>query len=99
MKILGHPLHVMLIHFPSALFPMELLSYGIYYFTGNDSFATASLYALVAGSALGWLAVVTGAIDLLKISPDRTKVMNKALIHGSINTSVVLAYSVFAWIG
>jgi uncharacterized membrane protein len=99
MKFLGHPLHLMLIHFPSALFPMELLSYSIYYFTNDESFATASLYALMAGSTLGWLAIITGAIDLLKISPERTKVMNKALIHGSVNTTVVLAYSVFAWIG
>ena len=99
MKILGHPLHLMLIHFPSALFPMELVGYGIFYFTGDRSFATASFYAIAAGSILGWLAIITGAMDLLKLFPDRTKVMNKTLIHGSINTTVVLVYSVFAWIG
>lgn len=99
MKILGHPIHLMLIHFPSALFPMELVCYAAFYFKGEQSFSTASFYALMAGSVIGWLAIITGAMDLLKIDSSRTKVMNKALIHGSINTTVVLAYSVFACIG
>ena len=95
MKVLGHPIHVMLIHFPSALFPMELVCYFIYYFTGQLSFANAAFYAMAGGVGLGWLAVCFGAFDLIKISPDRTEVMKKALIHGGINITVVIIYTIF----
>ncbi|HTA26967.1 MAG TPA: DUF2231 domain-containing protein [Bacteroidia bacterium] len=95
MKVLGHPIHMMLIHFPSALFPMEFVCYCIYYFTGQVSFAQAAFYAMAGGVGLGWVAVLFGAIDLIKIPADKTEVMKKALLHGSINTTVVIIYTVF----
>ncbi|HTA63389.1 MAG TPA: DUF2231 domain-containing protein [Bacteroidia bacterium] len=97
MKILGHPIHLMLIHFPSALLPMECVCYGLFYYTGKLSFAEASYYAMLGAVITGWLAVVFGAMDVTKISAEKPKVMAKALIHGSINTTVLIAYSIFAW--
>ncbi len=98
MKILGHPLHLMLIHFPAALFPMEIICYYIYYRTGNRSFADASFYAMCGGAILGWLAVITGTIDLISIKEEQTAAKAKAMIHGLINTTVVIAYSALAYI-
>ena len=98
MRLLGHPVHVMLIHFPSALFPMELVCYGLLFFTGKTSFATASYYAMAGGVALGWLAAIAGAFDLGKIPPYKPGVVKKALIHGSINSSVLIAYTVFVYL-
>jgi len=98
MRLFGHPVHIMLIHFPSALFPMELVCYGVLFFTGEKSFATASYYAMAGGVALGWLAVLTGAIDLGKIPPYKPGVVKKALIHGSINSSVLIAYTVIVYL-
>lgn len=95
MKVLGHPIHIMLIHFPSALFPMELICYIIYYVTGQVSYGQAAFYAIAGGVGLGWMAVFFGAMDLLKISPERTEIIKKALIHGSINITVVIIYTVF----
>lgn len=97
MKIFGHPPHIMLIHFPSALFPMELVCYALFYYTGDRSFGDAAFYAVLGGAGVGWLAVLFGAWDLMKLSPDRPKVVAAALIHGSINLVVLVGFSVFAY--
>lgn len=98
MKILGHPVHLMLIHFPAALFPMELISFYIYYRTDNTSFAEASFYGMSAGAIFGWLAILTGTIDLIMIKDSQNEAKAKALIHGFINTTVVSIYSILAYI-
>lgn len=96
MKLFGHPIHLMLIHFPAALLPMELVCYFIFYRTGNELFGHASLYAMFGGVVLGWLSVITGAIDLIRIK-DNGALQAKALIHGTINTIVVLSYTIIAF--
>ena len=95
MKLFGHPIHVMLIHFPAALFPMELVCYSIFYNTGNQSFGEAAYYATCGGALLGLLAIVTGAIDLVMIS-DNDSLQSKALVHGAVNSIVVIGYAMLA---
>lgn len=85
----------MLIHFPAALFPMELVCYYIYYTNYDTSFSYASFYALLGGVIAGWLSVITGAIDLIGIK-DNGALQAKALIHGTVNTIVVLGYTILA---
>jgi uncharacterized membrane protein len=97
MKILGHPVHMMLIHFPSALFPMECVFYGLLCFTGKSSFAEASYYSLLGGTIMGWFALIFGTWDLVKIPSEKTEALVKGIIHGSINTTVLIAYTVFAY--
>lgn len=77
---------------------MECACYGCLYYSGNVSFASASYYALIGGVLLGWLAVVFGTIDLMKIPFGKTEALTKALVHGSINTTVVIVYTAFAWL-
>ena len=95
MKILRHPLHVMLIHFPTALLPMDLVLSYLFYSTGNESYGTAAFYCLIGGVGAGLLAGITGFIDLVMIK-DRTA-MAAALIHGGINLTAILVFSVFAY--
>jgi|SRR6185312_7719674 len=97
MKVFGHPLHLMLIHFPSALFPMELVLCCIYFFTGQLSFGQAAFYTMAGGVVLGWVAAIFGAMDLIKIPTDKPETMKKALLHGSINVTVVIVYTVLAY--
>jgi len=97
MKIFGHPAHVMLIHFPSALFPMDLVCSILARAYGMTSFADASFYALVGGVGLGYVAILTGAIDLLGIVKDKPKTVMKVFVHGAVNTIVVMGYSVIAF--
>jgi len=97
MKIFGHPVHVMLIHFPSALFPMDLVCSIIAYANGINSFAHASFYAMAGGVVLGGMAILAGGMDLLGVAKNKPKLVVKVFIHGSINTTVVIGYSVIAF--
>lgn len=88
---------MMLIHFPAALLPMDLVCsfLGLYY---GPTFIHASFFAMAGGVVLGVLAVITGTFDLLSVLKDNPDAVKKALIHGSINTLVIIGYSVLAWI-
>lgn len=98
MKVFGHPLHIILIHFPSALFPMDFVCSFLGFYTGNISFVSTSFYAMAGGVALGALAIIAGVADLITVVKDKPTAVKKVLIHGSINTVVIIAYSVLAYI-
>jgi uncharacterized membrane protein len=98
MKIFGHPVHLMLIHFPAALFPMDFVCSITGYLAKDISFTQASFYALIGGAALGCAAIITGTFDLLNVLNEKTPVLRKALLHGSINSTVVIAYIVLAYV-
>ena len=97
MKILGHPVHLMLVHFPAALFPMECAVYGLQLFTGNPDFGFASYCVLMGGVAMGWAAAIFGALDMNGIAESNGPVLRKALLHGGINGTVLVAYSAMAY--
>lgn len=97
MKIFGHPVHLMLIHFPSALLPMDLACSAACYYTGEPSFGMASFYAMCGAVVLGWAAVAAGAFDLIAVSEQKPTALQKALVHGSVNTAVIIAYSLLAY--
>lgn len=67
MRFRGHPLHVMLIHFPVALWPAHaaLHLFGRQLPAGVPG--VAGFWGLVAGTGLGWLAAGCGAMDLLRL--------------------------------
>lgn len=98
MKIFGHPIHIILIHFPSALFPMDFACAAIFYYSGTASFNDASFYAMCGGVILGWPAIIFGTIDLIKTFESRPDVVKKALIHGALNTTVLILYTVLAYV-
>jgi uncharacterized membrane protein len=98
MKILGHPIHVMLIHFPTALLPADLILSFLFYRTGNISFGSAAFFCLIGGVGLGWLAAVTGLIDLALIR-NNAPATNAAFLHGGINAVSLIAFSLFAYKG
>lgn len=93
MKIAGHPLHVMLIHFPSALFPMDFVCSLLDYRYPESGFEQAAFYALSGAVITGILAIITGAFDLLQNLTD-TMLVKKILVHGIINAVVVTVYGI-----
>ncbi|HLF65641.1 MAG TPA: DUF2231 domain-containing protein [Saprospiraceae bacterium] len=97
MKLFGHPVHIMLIHFPAALFPMDLVCSGISFFTSDDSFTMASFYAGAGGITVGWLAMIFGTWDLLRLYKTRQDAMSPALIHGGINSIVVIVFTILVF--
>ena len=97
MKLFGHPIHPLLIHFPTALLPMDLGLSVLYYKTGNPSFYQAGAYCLWAGASLGLLAMITGILDLIAIPRSDKKAIALALYHGFVNGMLLLIFSIIAY--
>ena len=83
----------MLVQFPSALFPLSLLGDLIGIYSGNNHFYIFSFFSAFAGTAVGWLALLFGIVDLIKIPAEQTA-FNKALIHGGLNVLWLSAFTV-----
>lgn len=97
MKIKGHPIHLMLIHFPSALFPLDLLCSVLARVKYEEAFLQASSIALMAGVSAAWLAMLSGLFDLEQVMHKKPGSLKKALWHGGINGTVIAAYSILAY--
>ena len=94
MRIFGHPVHVMLIHFPVALWPAHA---GLHFASGYlpaGVAAVAGFWLLAVGTAVGWAAALCGASDLIGLSKDGETVrLRLGLKHGLINGVVLLGFT------
>jgi uncharacterized membrane protein len=96
-KILGHPVHKLLLPLPAALFPMELVCYFLYLYLTDTSFGSPAFYALAGGVLTGWLTIIWGAVDAIRTPVGRPQVIKKTFLHGSINTLVPIVYTVMGY--
>ena len=90
-RILGHPVHRMLIAFPMGLLATAAIFDVIYLASGSTAWATASMYLIGAGVVGGLIAAIFGAIDWLYI-PDATRAKRVGAVHGLGNVFVVLLF-------
>jgi uncharacterized membrane protein len=97
MKFAGHPIHVMLIHFPAALLPADLALSILGYYYNNTGFSQAAFYCLAGGVALGFLAMISGLIDLLAIPKTNKQAFATGLTHGFINGLVIFVYAILVY--
>jgi uncharacterized membrane protein len=97
MKFLGHPLHTMIIHFPTALLPMDLVLCVLGYHYHQPSFSEAAHYCLFGGVASGILALLSGIIDLLRLPKENKPAVSTGITHGLINGSILLIYILIAF--
>jgi uncharacterized membrane protein len=88
-KLLGHPVHQMLIVFPLGLLGMAVIFDILAFALGNGYWSEIALWMMVAGIVTGLLAAPFGVIDWLAI-PARTRAKRIGAIHGLGNV-VVLA--------
>ena len=95
-KLLGHPIHPMLVVLPLGLFISAVVFDGLYLWRGLPSFATAAFWNIPAGIIGGLLAALFGLVDWLAI-PGGTRAKRIGLLHGTLNVVVVAAFAV-AWL-
>jgi uncharacterized membrane protein len=90
-KLLGHPVHPMLIVFPLGLLATAV-AFDIVGLVQNDaSWFHISFWMIAAGIIGGLLAAVFGLVDWLAI-PDNTRAKRIGLYHGGSNVVVVLLF-------
>lgn len=95
-KLLGHPIHPMLIVFPLGLFISAVIFDGLYLRSRSIAMAAVGYWNIAAGVIGGLLAAIFGLIDWLAI-PSGTRARRIGLIHGVSNVIVVLLFA-FAWV-
>jgi uncharacterized membrane protein len=92
-KLLGHPIHPMLIPFPLALFSTAAIFDAIYLASGNPDWARASFLIIPVGLGFGALAAIFGLIDFFAI-PRNTRAKRIATMHGMGNVAMMLLFLV-----
>ena len=95
-KWLNHPLHPILVHVPTAVWPAALLfdilaNVGI----GGNAMVRTSFYAIVFGIVAALAAVPAGLADWLDIKPDKPA-YKIGLYHMGINVVVALLWVINA---
>ena len=95
-KLLGHPIHPMLVVLPLGLFVMSVIFDALSLARDNVIFGVVAYWNILAGVIGGLLAAVFGLIDWLAI-PDGTRAKRIGLLHGGTNVLVVLLFAYSWW--
>jgi uncharacterized membrane protein len=91
-KMLGHPIHQMLVVFPLGVLAMSLFFDLIALAAGWPKLHEAAFYMIAGGVLSGLVAAVFGLIDFLAI-PGGTRAKRIATLHGVGNVIVVVLFS------
>jgi uncharacterized membrane protein len=95
-KLLGHPIHQMLIVFPLGLLAMALVFDIIHLATDVGYWSEIAYWMIAAGLISGLVAAPFGLIDWLAI-PAGTRAKRIGAWHGGGNLIVVLLYAASWW--
>jgi uncharacterized membrane protein len=95
-KLLGHPIHPMLIVLPLGLFVTAVVFDALYLARGSITFGVVAYWNIAAGVIGGLLAAVFGLIDWISI-PNGTRAKRIGLLHGGTNVLVVILFAYSWW--
>lgn len=90
-KLLGHPIHPMLIVFPLGLFGAAIIFDLIFLLADNATMATVAYWLIAAGIIGGLIAAPFGTADWLAI-PRHTRAKRVGLLHGVGNVIMLLLF-------
>lgn len=89
----SHPIHPMLIAFPIGLWVASLLFDLLGLALHRPALWSAGYYTAIGGCVGAVLAAVPGVIDLFSVVPPRSSAKTRGLIHGAINTLVLVTFA------
>jgi uncharacterized membrane protein len=90
-KLLGHPIHQMLIVFPLGLLATAVIFDVIHLIVGSGQWARVSFWMIAAGLVGGLAAAVFGLVDWIAI-PSGTRAKRIGLVHGLGNVVVMALF-------
>ena len=96
-KVLGHPVHPMLVVFPLGLLATAVIFDLIATSTGNQGLFVVSYWMIAAGLVGGLLAAVFGLFDWLGIRSG-TRAKSVGGWHGLGNLVIVILFAISWWI-
>ncbi|HEX5598664.1 MAG TPA: DUF2231 domain-containing protein [Micromonosporaceae bacterium] len=91
-KVLGHPLHPMLVMFPLALLVTAVIFDAIDFAGGPRFLGDVAYWNMLVGLIGGVLAASAGLVDLLAI-PSGTRAKRIAVTHALVNSSMLLLFA------
>ena len=95
-NIAGHPIHPMLVTIPIGLWVFSLVADLVALRSANAAtWSTVALYAMVGGVIGALAAALPGLVDLLSLKDKAIK--KTALIHMTLNLTIVVLYVINAW--
>jgi uncharacterized membrane protein len=95
-RIGGHPVHIMLAHFPSAFFPLAVVCSTLFYATGHEIPGHVAFYSMAAGVFTAALAIIFGIWEAICAWPVRPNVQNTILWHAALNATVTIFFLTWA---
>jgi uncharacterized membrane protein len=94
-RVLGHPVHPMLVMFPAALLVTGTFFDLLWLISDNGVFGEVGFWTISVGILGGILAALTGFADWTKI-PAGTRAKRVGRLHGLLNALVLILFAV-AW--
>ena len=92
-KIMGHPIHPILVPFPLGLLTTSFVFDVVHLLTGDEKWSEISFWMIAAGVIGGLAAAVFGLIDWLAI-PSGTRAKAVGMWHGTTNVVMVTLFIV-----
>ncbi|GHJ17933.1 MULTISPECIES: DUF2231 domain-containing protein [unclassified Micromonospora] len=92
LKVLGHPVHPMLVMFPVALLVTAVIFDVVDTVGGPDLLGEVAYWNITVGLIGGLLAAGAGAFDLLAL-PTGTRAKRVGLLHAAANIAVILLFA------
>lgn len=92
-KLLGHPVHQMLVVFPLGLLAGSVVFDIVYLIRGEARWADLAYWCILFGLISGVIAAVFGVLDWSKI-PKQTRAQRIGLMHGIGNMIVIAIFIV-----
>jgi len=91
-KIMGHPVHPMLVTFPISFYTSTLIAFIIYAFSGAQFWFRVGIIANVAGVAMAVVAATFGFLDWFLGIPSGTEAKSTGIKHMSLNLISLLLF-------
>jgi uncharacterized membrane protein len=95
-KILGHPIHPMLVAYPIALYTSTLVAYIIYAANKDPFFFKAAVAANLAGVVMAAITALPGFIDWAVGIPSGVPAKSHGLTHMLLNVTALVLFVINA---